>query len=170
MMRTRILPLLACIAALMIASACKNTEEQVLDDMLRLSDEVERNGSNYDFEDWAEVFDEMQLLDDDACHCSFTPRQAKEFRRARRQLQVRMLREGAKTVTRVVGSFFAPFAQSFIEGMIVEASAMAAEADPPGVADDGLAAMPDSVEIKRLIERLQGAIDGFSDLSDDGNE
>lgn len=170
MMRTRILTLLACIAALMIASACKNTEEQVLDDILRLSDEVERNGSNYDFEDWAEVFDEMQLLDDDACHCSFTPRQAQEFSRARRQLQVRMLREGAKTVTRVVGSFFAPFAQSFIEGMIGEASAMAAEADSPGLSVDESAAVPDSVEIELLIERLQSAIDGFSDLSDDGNE
>lgn len=51
MMRTRILTLLACVAALMIASACKNTEEQVLDDILLLSDEVERNGSTYDFED-----------------------------------------------------------------------------------------------------------------------
>ena len=49
MMRTRILTLLACIAALMIVSGCKTTEEQVLDDILRLSDEVERNGSTYDF-------------------------------------------------------------------------------------------------------------------------
>ncbi len=170
MMRTRILTLLACIAALMIVSGCKTTEEQVLDDILRLSDEVERNGSTYDFEDWAEVFDEMQLLDDDACHCSFTPRQAQEFSRARRQLQARILREGVKTVTMSVGRFFAPFAQRFIEGLIGEASAMAAEADSQGLSADESEAVPDSVEIERLIARLQSAIDGFSDLAVDGNE
>ena len=122
-----LLTLLAAVLGI-LACSCKSDEEAVISDLKALSERIERQAdktgnkySGFNFEDWAEIDDELQQIKEDAAYCNFTPRQAREFGYEYARLQAIILKNSIKAFSGYINNFFSPFLNGVIQGWADEA-------------------------------------------------
>ena len=88
---------------LMTLSSCQTKEERVIQKMESLSARIEKDGENFEKEDWDVALQEYQQLQKDAADCDFSSEQLRELGRVEYKLTAIMTREGAKSFGRGVG-------------------------------------------------------------------
>lgn len=88
---------------LMTLSSCQTKEERVIQKMESLSARIEKDGENFEKEDWDVALQEYQQLQKDAADCDFSSEQLRELGRVEYKLTATMTREGAKSFGRSIG-------------------------------------------------------------------
>lgn len=106
-------------AILLSFTSCKSKEEKVINRIENLSERIEKNGHNFDAEDWAEAFEDLEDIHEDMEDCEFTREERKEVGKADGRLTAIIAKEGAKSLGREASSFlknFSTFVKGFQEG------------------------------------------------------
>lgn len=143
--------ILIIVSAFFFLAGCKSNETRVLDDIDRLTTRIEKEGSEYDFEDWAEALDELKLIQEDASYCDFTPRQAEEYGRKIGRLQVVILKNGIGTVKEAIEGYYSPFLKGLLQGWGDEIRKIP---EDTGLIQDGTELMEDLEELSKEGETL----------------
>lgn len=119
MNKKRIQTIAVSMVMLLSFTACESKEEKVIGRLNSLSERVEKGASNFDAEDWAEVFKNLEEIHADMETCEFTQDELREVGRADGRLTTVIAKEGAKVLGRDVSSFlknFSSFVKGFQEG------------------------------------------------------
>lgn len=99
----------------MILPSCKPHEERVMDRLDRLSEDIQKNGSKWDADQWTDALEELDDIHYDMEDCEFTPEQLRALGRVEGRLTVVIMTEGAKKL----GQELIPFlegAGAFMKG------------------------------------------------------
>ena len=119
MNKKRIQTIAVSMVILLSFTACESKEEKVIGRLNSLSERVEKGASNFDAEDWAEVFKNLEDIHADMETCEFTQDELREVGRADGRLTTVIAKEGAKVLGRDVSSFLknlSSFVKGFQEG------------------------------------------------------
>jgi hypothetical protein len=107
------------IFALFLFSSCQTKEERVINKFKDLAERVDKNSDTFSDQDWEEVLDEYEALNDEAMDCEFTNEQLREFGRVDGLLTGVITREGSKKLGRDLGRYINEGKQvmkGFLEG------------------------------------------------------
>lgn len=107
------------IFALFLCSSCKSKEEKVISKLESLSERIDKNGQNFDAEDWEEAFEDLEDIHEDMGDCEFTKEQLREVGRADGRLTTIIAKEGAKSLGREASSLLksiSSYAKGFQKG------------------------------------------------------
>ena len=107
------------IFALFLFSSCQTKEERVINKFKDLAERVDKNSDTFSDQDWEEVLDEYEALNDEAMDCEFTNEQLREFGRVDGLLTGVITREGSKKLGRDLGRYLnegKEVMKGFIEG------------------------------------------------------
>ena len=96
MSKKRIQTIAVSMVMLLSFTACESKEEKVIGRLNSLSERVEKGASNFDAEDWAEVFKNLEDIHADMETCEFTQDELREVGRADGRLMTVIAKEGAK--------------------------------------------------------------------------
>ena len=107
------------IFAMFLFSSCETKEERVINKFKDLAERVDKNSDTFSDQDWEEVLDEYEALNDEAMDCEFTNEQLREFGRVDGLLTGVITREGSKKLGRDLGRYINEGKQvmkGFLEG------------------------------------------------------
>jgi hypothetical protein len=107
------------IFAMFLFSSCQTKEERVINKFKDLAERVDKNSDTFSDQDWEEVLDEYEALNDEAMDCEFTNEQLREFGRVDGLLTGVITREGSKKLGRDLGRYINEGKQvmkGFLEG------------------------------------------------------
>lgn len=108
-------------ATLLVLVSCKPHEERVIDRLNNLSEKVEKNGSRWDADDWADALEELEDIHYDMEDCEFTPDQLRALGRVEGRLTVIIMTEGAKALGDQLTNFIegaGAFMKGYQEGAV----------------------------------------------------
>ena len=103
------------VIATLVLCYCKSKEEKVIDQLNNLVENVEKNSSDWDSDQWADAFEELEKIHSDMSDCDFTNQQLKELGEVEGRLTSVMITNGAESLGKSVGSFLKG-AGSFVKG------------------------------------------------------
>lgn len=109
------IPLIISIVSLFGLSSCKPKEERVIDRINNLSEKIEKHGSSWDADDWADAMEELEDIHADIEDCDFTKEQLRKLGNVEGKLMGIIATEGAKSLKSTTEAFFEG-AGSYIEG------------------------------------------------------
>ena len=98
-----------------IMCSCKPHEERVMNRLDKLAEKVQKNGTKWDVDQWADALEELEDIHYDMEDCEFTPQQLRALGRVEGKLTVIIMTEGAKKL----GKELVPFlegAGAFMKG------------------------------------------------------
>ena len=108
--------------------SCQSPEKKVIHRLDRLSERIEKDGKNFDADDWAEALEDLADIHDDLQDCDFNAEQLKEIGKAEGRLAAIIANEGSKAVGREfsnamksVGSFMKGFREGAEENLDADA-------------------------------------------------
>lgn len=81
---------------MLFLNSCKPHEERVINRLDNLSEKVEKNGSKWNADQWADALEELEDIHYDMEDCEFTPEQLRTLGRVEGRLTVIIMTEGAK--------------------------------------------------------------------------
>lgn len=88
--------IISLLALLFLFASCKPHEERVIDRLNNLAEKVEKYGSKWDLDEWADALEELEDIHYDMEDCDFTSQQLKALGRVEGQLTVIIMTEGSK--------------------------------------------------------------------------
>lgn len=104
----------------MILCSCKSKEEKVIDQLNNLVENVEKNSSDWDLNQWEKAFEEMEKIHQEMGDCNFSNSQLQELGEVEGRLTSIMISKGAATLGTDLSSFLegaASFVQGYQEGV-----------------------------------------------------
>lgn len=107
------------VMCLTVLASCKSKEENIISRLDRLYERIDKNGSEFESEDWEEAIEDFADIHEDMEDCDFTEEQLREIGKKEGKISVVLFREGTKAlggqVKNLLGKFGA-FASGFVEG------------------------------------------------------
>ena len=118
-MKTKLL-LIAFLSTIVLSlSSCKSREEKVISQLDNLAERIEKNGKDFDADDWAEALEDLEEIHENMEDCDFTKKELRVLGRKEGKLFAIITKEGAKAIGRGAADFlgqFGAFAKGFKEG------------------------------------------------------
>lgn len=114
-----VIPVIVIVIALTMA-ACTSREQKVINGIKHLQERVEKNGAQFNEEQWGEVIDEYDALREESKRCDFTQSQLAELENAESALDGTIARQSPKELGREVGKIIkngAEMLNDFVEGL-----------------------------------------------------
>ena len=105
--------------SLLTLTSCQSREEKVISQLDRLSERIEKDGNNFDAEDWEEAIEDFAEIHEDMQDCEFTKEQLRELGKKEGKVSAILAKEGSKALGREFKNFlgnFGAFAKGFKEG------------------------------------------------------
>ena len=105
--------------SLLTLTSCQSREEKVISQLDRLSERIEKDGNNFDAEDWEEAIEDFAEIHEDMQDCEFTKEQLRELGKKEGKVSAILAKEGSKALGREFKNFlgnFSAFANGFKEG------------------------------------------------------
>lgn len=105
--------------SLLTLTSCQSREEKVISQLDRLSERIEKDGNNFDAEDWEEAIEDFAEIHEDMQDCEFTKEQLRELGKKEGKVSAIIAKEGSKALGREFKNFlgnFGAFAKGFKEG------------------------------------------------------
>ena len=100
-------------------SSCKSREEKVISQLDNLAERIEKNGKDFDADDWAEALEDLEEIHENMEDCDFTKKELRVLGRKEGKLFAIITKEGAKALGKGAANFlgeFGAFAKGFKEG------------------------------------------------------
>lgn len=85
-------------SSLLLLSSCKTSEERALNRLEKLSEKIEKYGNQWDADDWADAFEEIQDIHYDLQDCDLNKAQAEELGRIEARLTATIITRGARAM------------------------------------------------------------------------
>ena len=105
--------------SLLTLTSRQSREEKVISQLYRLSERIEKDGNNFDAEDWEEAIEDFAEIHEDMQDCEFTKEQLRELGKKEGKVSAILAKEGSKALGREFKNFlgnFGAFAKGFKEG------------------------------------------------------
>lgn len=99
---------LSIVLALIISfglTSCQSKEEKVIDQLNKLAEKVEKNGANWDADQWEDALEDFQDIHQEMQNCEFTNEQLKELGEVEGRLTTVIMTEGTKAAGEGLGTF-----------------------------------------------------------------
>ena len=138
-----------------LLSSCKSHEERVMDRLENLAEKVQKNGANWNADQWADALDELEDIHFDMEDCEFTSQQLRELGRLEGKLTVVIMTEGAKKL----GSELGPFLEG--AGAFMKGYSEGVEKETKNDYSVG--------EIEKLATQVQEELERFNDELEENN-
>ena len=109
----------ALFISLLALSSCQSREEKVISKLNSLSERIEKDGSNFDADDWEEAIEDFADIHKEMQDCEFTKEQLRELGKKEGKVSAILAKEGSKALGREFKNFlgnFGAFAKGFKEG------------------------------------------------------
>ena len=109
----------ALFISLLALSSCQSREEKVISKLDSLSERIEKDGSNFDADDWEEAIEDFADIHKEMQDCEFTKEQLRELGKKEGKVSAILAKEGSKALGREFKNFlgnFGAFAKGFKEG------------------------------------------------------
>lgn len=107
------------VVALFVLTSCQSYEKRVINKLNNLSERIEKNGKDFDADDWEEAVEELADIHEDMKDCEFTKEELKELGRKEGKLAATIAKEGTKALGKGVADYLGglgSFAKGFKEG------------------------------------------------------
>ena len=107
------------VVVLLTLMSCQSYEEGVIHKLNNLSERIDKDGKNFDADDWEEALEELADIHEDMTDCEFTPEQLKEVGRADGRLSAIITKQAAKALGHEVSDAIkgiSSYAKGFKEG------------------------------------------------------
>ena len=114
-MKKSIITIVVTIVSICVLSSCKPKEERVIDRINNLSEKIEKHGSSWDADDWADALEELEDIHADIEECDFSKEQLRKLGNVEGKLMGIIAIEGAKSLKSTTESFFEG-AGSYLKG------------------------------------------------------
>lgn len=106
--------------AIFTLASCQSREEKVISKLDSLSERIEKDGSNFDADDWEEAIKDYTKIHEEMQDCEFTKEQLHELGKKEGKVSIILAKECSKALGKdfmnYIGSFGA-FAKGFKEGV-----------------------------------------------------
>lgn len=79
-----------------VLASCKTREERAIDRLESLQEKIERQGADWDLDQWADALEDIQDIHYDLEDCDFTPEQAGELLELEGRLTNTIVRQVAR--------------------------------------------------------------------------
>ena len=109
----------ALFISLLALSSCQSREEKVISKLDSLSERIEKDGSNFDADDWEEAIEDFADIHEEMQDCEFTKEQLRELGKKEGKVSAILAKEGSKALGREFKNFignFGAFAKGLKEG------------------------------------------------------
>ena len=109
------------IMVLCVLSSCQTYEEKTISKLTNLSERIEKEGKNFDADDWEEAIEELADIHENMVDCEFTKEQLKEVGRTYGRLSAIITKESAKAFGDGISdavSRLSSFAKGYTEGVV----------------------------------------------------
>lgn len=103
-----------------VLTSCKTREERVIQRLSTLSEKIEKHGSHWDADQWADALEEMQDIHYDIEDCDFTKEQLESLGQIEGRLTATILNEGAKALNQSISDFMdgaGAYMKGFMQGI-----------------------------------------------------
>lgn len=149
-------------------TSCQSKEERAINKLEQLSERIEKNGEEYDVEEWNGIMKELESIHEDIGECNLTSQQMKELGRIEAKLYKNIMKNGSKLFSGALSSF-GSYAKGFKEGL------MDGDFDENGLEeqfDEFENAFKDAMEsfedgLKDFDEEMNSISDELNDLGED---
>lgn len=99
--------------------SCKSPEEKVISKLDKLYEHLEKDGKNFNNEDWTDAVNELSTIHEKMKGCEFTPEQLREIGKKEGQISVIFIREGSKSLGKGLNDLiegFGSYSKGYLEG------------------------------------------------------
>ena len=114
-----LLTLTVVMLGLFCLTSCQSKEERTINKLEQLSERIEKNGEDYDVEEWNGIMKELESIHEDIGECDLTSQQMKEVGRIEAKLYKTIMKNGSKLFSGALSSF-GSYAKGFKEGLMDE--------------------------------------------------
>lgn len=168
MKKKALLTLTVLMLGLFCLTSCQSKEERAINKLEQLSERIEKNGEEYDVEEWSGIMKELEAINDDIDDCKFTSEQMEEVGRLQAKFYKVIMKNGSKLFSGALSSF-GSYAKGFKEGLLDgdfdENDLKEQFGDLENAFKEAMESFEDG--IKEFDEELDNVSDDLDDLGDD---
>lgn len=93
------------LCAILVLASCQSQEERIISKINNLAERIEKNGENFDEQDWEDAINDYEKIHEDMQNCEFTNEELRELGKAERKITLAFASEGAKAFGKGMKNF-----------------------------------------------------------------